>query len=120
MRQAGIIAAAALFAMDHNRERLHEDHEHARLLAQAIEESPGIELATPQVDTNIVIFDVLPAWGDAASFVEQLADASVRVFQTGPKSIRLVTHLDVDKSQIQAACQSIREIARRDASSVPT
>lgn len=113
MRQAGILAAGALYALDHHRDRLAEDHAHAQRLATAIRESPSLQLNAAGVDTNIVIFHVDRRWGPAAEFVERLAAAGVQSAAFGPQSIRLVTHLDVDRSDIDVACQAIGDVARR-------
>ncbi len=93
MRQAGILAAAGLHALDHHVERLADDHEHARLLAEAC----GVDPAG--VDTNIV---VVPH-DDAAGFVSRAADAGVRISAVGPRTVRLVTHLDVDRAATDRA-----------------
>ncbi|MEX0824785.1 MAG: GntG family PLP-dependent aldolase [Pirellulaceae bacterium] len=119
MRQAGILAAGALHALDHHRDRLAEDHEHAQRLAAAIRGCPSLELNAAGVETNIVIFHVDRDWGTAAAFVEQLAAAGVQSAAFGPQSIRLVTHLDVDASDIDRACQAIGEVARSAAIGQP-
>ena len=93
MRQVGILAAAGLFALDHHLERLAEDHEHARLLAEAC----GIDPAG--VETNIV---VLPR-DDAAEFVAAAAAEGVRVATVGPRTVRMVTHLDVSAADAERA-----------------
>ena len=93
MRQVGVLAAAGLYALDHHLERLADDHEHARLLAEAC----GIDPAT--VETNIV---VVPH-DDAAGFVTRAAEAGVRVAAVGPRTVRLVTHLDVDRPAVEKA-----------------
>ena len=73
MRQAGVIAAGALYALDHHRDRLAEDHDHARLLGAAVRQAEGLHLCSGKVDTNIVMFDVDEALGTAVSFVAALA-----------------------------------------------
>jgi threonine aldolase len=93
MRQVGILAAAGLHALDHHVERLADDHEHARLLAEAC----GVDPTT--VDTNIV---VVPR-GDAPSFVAAARDAGVLVSAVGPAAVRLVTHLDVSRDDAEEA-----------------
>lgn len=111
MRQAGIIAAGALYALEHNRDRLLEDHEHAKLLATAIDASPHVQLVDGVPDTNIVLFDVDPAWGTAAQFVATMEEQGVRAMAVSPERVRLVTHLDVDRQQIDRACETIRSVA---------
>lgn len=103
MRQAGLLAAAALYAVTHNVERLAEDHANARWFAERIAELPGIRLDVATVETNIVIFDLDPALGAAADFCQALAQRGVRMFPTGPQRIRAVTHLDVSREQIEYA-----------------
>jgi threonine aldolase len=93
MRQVGILAAAGLHALDHHVERLAEDHDHARLLAEAC----GVDPAS--VDTNIVVV----RRDDAASFVAAARDAGVVVATVGPTAVRLVTHLDVSRDDAEKA-----------------
>jgi len=103
MRQAGFLAAAALYAIDNHYERLAEDHAKARRLAEAIAELPGIGLNPDHVETNIVIFDIDPSLGTAGEFVERMEECGVRMFTTGPQRVRAVTHLDVSVEQIDLA-----------------
>lgn len=112
MRQVGILAAAAIYALDHHVDRLHEDHANAKLLAKAIAECSFLQLADSEPETNIVIFHIDPAWGTADRFVDQLKSHSVLSLAFGPQSVRLVTHLDVSREQILEACQIIRNIAK--------
>jgi threonine aldolase len=93
MRQVGILAAAGLYALDHHVDRLADDHAHARLLAEAC----GVDPDT--VDTNIV---VVPR-DDAADFVAGARAGGVLVSPVGPRVVRLVTHLDVDREQVDRA-----------------
>jgi threonine aldolase len=93
MRQVGILAAAGLYALEHHVERLADDHEHARLLADAC----GVDPAG--VDTNIVVLER----SDATRFVAEAAEAGVRVSAVGPTTVRLVTHLDVSRAEAERA-----------------
>ena len=111
MRQVGIIAAGALFALRHNRERLAEDHAHARLLAAVVRTSEGLTLQPEQVDTNIVIFRVEPAVATAAEFVAALEAEGVRTMAVSATQIRLVTHLDVNEADVRKAAQVIEQVA---------
>ena len=111
MRQAGIIAAAALHALQHHVERLATDHEHARLLADAVRQCEGLELEPAEVDTNIVIFRVVPAWASAADFVQALEARGVRTLPFGPRHVRAVTHLDVAREDMDFACLQLRQLA---------
>jgi threonine aldolase len=99
LRQAGVVAAAAIHALDHHVERLAEDHEHARLLAHGLAELPGVRLDPDKVETNIVIFDV----DDAPALHARLAEAGVDMGLFGPHRMRAVTHLDVDRQGIERA-----------------
>jgi len=113
MRQAGIIAAGALYALEHHRERLAEDHENAQVLARAVREARGLRLVPDRVDTNIVIFDVDPALGDAPGFVAALEDEGVLTLPVGPGKIRAVTHLDVSRSDVERAAGALGRLAAR-------
>jgi threonine aldolase len=93
MRQAGILAAAGLHALDHHVERLVDDHAHARLLAEACGVAPS------SVDTNIVVVER----SDAAAFVASAAEQGVRVATVGPTTVRMVTHLDVSREDTERA-----------------
>lgn len=109
MRQAGLLAAAALYALDHHVSRLAEDHAHARLLADAIATLPGVRLNPRDVETNIVIFGVAPELGTAQEFVDYMREHGVWMFATGPDRVRAVTHLDVSRAQIERAIGVFRE-----------
>lgn len=111
MRQVGIIAAGALFALQHNRARLVEDHANAQLLAEAIGKGEGIELSPTDVDTNIVIFRVNPSLGSAAEFAAEMKQKGVLAFATSATQIRLVTHLDVSEAHCREAGKIIQQVA---------
>jgi threonine aldolase len=106
MRQSGYLAAAGLYALEHNVERLAEDHANARRLAEGIAALPGIVLDPKTAETNIVIFSV--ASMPAAELVARLGAAGVLVLATGPGSIRAVTHLDVSAPEIEEAIDAFR------------
>ena len=101
MRQAGVIAAAALYALEHNVERLPEDHANARRLAEGLAELPHVKLDPGSVDTNIVFFELDGV--DGAQFRERLAAEGVLCGGTSATRIRMVTHLDVNGDDIEAA-----------------
>jgi threonine aldolase len=107
MRQAGIVAAAALYALDHHIERLAEDHQNARILARAIAEVPCLRLTPPNVETNLVWFEVDPEFGSAQHVAATLARQGVLVLAFGSKTLRACTHLDVSKAQAQKAADII-------------
>jgi threonine aldolase len=111
MRQAGIIAAGAIHAVDHHRQRLQIDHQHARQLGQAVEQCEALRIRGGCIDTNMVIFEIDPRHSTAAQFQAELEARGVRCFDVDPQAIRLVTHLDVDGQQIQRACDIIRQVA---------
>jgi threonine aldolase len=116
MRQAGVIAAAGVVALETMVDRLAEDHRHARTLAQAIASMPGLTVDLASVQTNIVIFRVQRPGGPAASadatqrLVTECAARKVRVHAIGPAAIRCVTHKDVDADDIARAIQALGEI----------
>jgi len=111
MRQVGIIAAGALFALDHQMSRLAEDHEHARLLASAIDQCKSFQLADKVPDTNIVIFHVDKNRGTAIQLTESLKQDGILALPFGPQSVRLVTHHDVSRDQIERASEVLRGLA---------
>jgi threonine aldolase len=107
MRQSGILAAAALYALDHNIERLATDHENARMLARLVDGAGGAQVVLP--DTNIVMVDVAP--GDTAARVAAAArDGGIRVAEWTPTRIRMVTHLDVSAADCERAGAVMRQI----------
>jgi threonine aldolase len=103
MRQAGIIAAGALHALDHHVDRLAEDHAHARLLAEGLAELPGVELDPGAVETNIVVFGV----EGAEAFCERLAGEGVLMAPLDSATVRAVTHLDVDEAGVRRAVEAV-------------
>ena len=107
MRQAGVLAAAALYALDHHIARLAEDHANAKKLAAAIRRVPGLLLRPDAIDTNIVIFHVDPQRGTAADFSAKLKDRGVWMLPFAPQLVRAVTHLDVSSADIDRACEII-------------
>lgn len=117
MRQAGVIAAGALFALQHHVERLADDHANAQILVQALRESPGLALHPEQVDTNIVIFRVDPALGTAGEFAAALRERGVLVLAIGHQQIRAVTHLDVNGDDVRQAGRIIQQLAEQRAKS---
>lgn len=112
MRQSGILAAAALYGLDHHRERLVEDHKHAARLAECVADCKGLSLVPEKIDTNIVIFSIDPAMMTGSEFLACLREHGIAVLSTAPQHIRLVTHLDVSTAQVDEACTAIRSICR--------
>lgn len=111
MRQAGIIAAAGVFALKHHVDRLREDHDNARLLADGLADVRGISVEP--VETNILFFDVSGLDMTAQDFCAQLLERGVRMIPMGDTRIRAVTHLDVDGDGIAYAVDAARTIAHR-------
>src|SRR5919106_1585393 len=109
MRQAGIIAAACLYALDHHVERLAEDHDNARVLAEGLAEIQGIGIDPASVETNIVWFDVRGRLG-APEVAAGLKEQGVLIGAFGPTRMRAVTHLDVDRAGIEVAIDTIRRV----------
>ena len=108
MRQAGILAAGALHALEHHRARLAEDHANARTLAEGLSRLPGLELDPTTVQTNLVFLRVKKV--PAATLVSDLGEAGVRVLAVGPDTIRAVTNLMVSSQQITAALEIFERI----------
>jgi threonine aldolase len=100
-RQSGIVAAGCLYALDHNVDRLAEDHAHAQLLARGLAALPGVTLDPADVETNIVIFSV----DDAPGLVQRLADR-VELQAFDEHRVRAVTHLDVSRAEIELALEA--------------
>ncbi|HEY2838195.1 MAG TPA: GntG family PLP-dependent aldolase [Pirellulales bacterium] len=120
MRQAGVIAAGALYALENNIERLAEDHAHAQLLAAAIRNLPKVELRPAQVDTNIVVFHVAPELGTSTQVADRLRERGLLVIPFGAQALRAVTHLDVNRADIERACAILEEVIGSDATTAPT
>jgi threonine aldolase len=112
MRQAGVIAAAGIVALERMVDRLADDHTHARQLAEGLATLPGVSLDLAIVQTNIVIFGVDRA-GGADEVVRGCVARKVKVHAIGPNSIRCVTHKDVDGDDIGRALDAFREILSR-------
>jgi threonine aldolase len=110
MRQAGILAAAGIYALEHNIGRLKEDHEHAKRLARKLQQIPSISINLQHVDTNIVIFDVVNHRLAPAALVTALKQEGVLINAIGGSSFRAVTHLDVSAKQIDEAAEIFARI----------
>ena len=110
MRQIGFFAVAALYALDHNRARLGDDHANARALAQTIAAVPGVVLDLASVQTNIVVFHLGASAPAAADIVARAKTRGVLVNVFGPRTVRAVTHLDVTAEQCHAAAAILAEV----------
>jgi threonine aldolase len=111
MRQAGILAAGCLYAMDHHFDRLAEDHANAKMLAKAVAAVPGLTLIPQEVETNLVWIDVDPAFGTAEAVAARLKELGVLVSALGNQVVRACTHLDVSKADVEMAAAAVRRLA---------
>jgi threonine aldolase len=105
MRQVGIFAAAGLHALDHHFERLAEDHANARLLATRLATSPRVLLDPKTVQTNILVFRLTPDAPDSATLVSRARERGLVLFPFGPRTMRIVTHLDVTRADCERAAE---------------
>lgn len=112
MRQSGVLAAAALHALEHHRDRLKEDHANARRLASGLAGVPGLSVDVDETETNMVFAMVDPALGSAAEFANRLRDYGVWVLAAAPRRLRAVCHLDVTTAQIDEAIAAITRAAK--------
>ncbi|GAA4436340.1 GntG family PLP-dependent aldolase [Pontibacter saemangeumensis] len=110
MRQAGYLAAACIYALDHHVERLQEDHRKAKELEAALLQTDYVESVLP-VETNIVIFRLNAVYSDKA-FVDALASKGIRAASFGPQMVRFVTHLDVTEQMLQHTLQVLQALSR--------
>jgi threonine aldolase len=112
MRQAGVIAAAALHALENHVERLADDHHHAQLLARAVEETEGLSLESGPPETNLVFIQVAPSLGAARHVAARLRDDNILIATPGPQVLRACTHLDVSSEQVEFVADRIRALCR--------
>ncbi|BBK32916.1 L-threonine aldolase [Stella humosa] len=113
MRQAGILAAAGLHALDHHIDRLADDHAHARILAQGLVGLPGVAVDLDAVETNMVYLDVTGTGLGAPEIVQRLKAHAIVVGALSPTNIRAVTHLDVDRAGIDRAIDAFAAVLGR-------
>jgi threonine aldolase len=110
MRQVGILAAGALFALDHNVKRLKEDHDKAKLLAKELSKLPAIHLDLNSVQTNIIIFNINGRSESAEELINKLKANGILISEMGISTLRAVTHLDVSMEQIKRAAATITSL----------
>ena len=110
MRQVGMFAAACDFALDHNLDRLSQDHDNARLIADRLRECPGVSLAADPPQTNIVVFELTGNRLPAQQLVAALATQGILVNALGPTKLRLLTHLDVSREQCERAADALAKL----------
>jgi threonine aldolase len=113
MRQAGVAAAGALFALENHVERLADDHRNAQVIAQAVADTPGLQLDPLEVETNLVFFRVARELGTAKDVAAALRARGVLVGPTAPQTIRACTHLDVSAAQAERAAEVLRQAVTR-------
>ena len=107
MRQAGVIAAAGLVALEKGPSRLHEDHAKAKLLAKRLSVIPGLKIDPDEVQTNIVIFDISGTGLDSNGYLEDLQRNGVLAVPVDINRVRMVTHLDVSSDEIKRAAEIV-------------
>jgi threonine aldolase len=110
MRQAGVLAAAGLIALEESPKRLHEDHSNAQFLGHEISQIPGLRIEPSSVKTNIVIFDCESTGLTAVQLCEALQPRGVWALDTAPFSVRFVTHCDVDRAGCERAVHILRDV----------
>jgi threonine aldolase len=110
MRQVGVIAAAAQYALDHNVDRLAEDHRQAKRVAEALAACKGIALTPEHVETNIIIFDVAPTGRTAPAIAQAFKEHGVLMLAASPTLIRAVIHLDVSTDDIERTIEAVHHI----------
>jgi threonine aldolase len=111
MRQAGVLAAAGLVALEEGPKRLQDDHDNAQVLAQRLERIPGITLNAATVQTNIVIFSVKPSGMSSSQFLTRIAGRGVLAVPVDGDRIRMVTHLDVTRGEVETAADAVAACA---------
>lgn len=109
MRQAGIVAAAGITALEQMVDLLEEDHDNARHLAEGISRIKGLHIDLSKIQTNIIYFSLLTDGITGDEFLDQLSARGVKTFQTGPGVFRMVTHYGIDENDIDTAIAAIRE-----------
>ena len=112
MRQAGVLAAAGLVALEHGPGRLQEDHDNAQVLASRLAQVSGIALDSAKVQTNIVIFSLRPSGLTSADFLARLAERQVLAVAVDSHRVRMVTHLDVTRAQVEKAAEIVGSVVR--------
>lgn len=111
LRQGGIVAASAIYALEHNVQRLAEDHENAKRLAAGLETIPNVKIDLDAVETNLVYFEIDPAWGTAYDLERVAAENGINLFSVGgDQRLRACTHLDVSTEQIDEAVKIFKDI----------
>lgn len=110
MRQAGVIAAAGIIALEQMVDRLEEDHRHARSLAEGISSIPGLSIDLPGIQTNIIYFDLDSTLLTADELVIKLGEKGIKLLKTGPSRFRMVTHYGISSKDIDVTLKAIAEL----------
>lgn len=110
MHQVGLFAAAGFYALDHNMNKLAQDHINAQLIAKRIATSDRIIINPATVQTNILVFNLSSDVSDAPTVVARARERGLRLFAIGPRTIRAVTHLDVSQEQCEQAAEIFLDI----------
>jgi threonine aldolase len=113
LRQAGMMAAAAIYALEHHVDRLKEDHVNARAFADVIANVEGIRINVDDVESNLVFFEIAPESGTSAQLSAQLLEQGVRINPSGPQRLRACTHLDVTREEVLRAADAVRTCMER-------
>jgi threonine aldolase len=113
MRQAGVLAAAGLIALEQMPQRLHIDHENARFLAQGLARLPGIKVDPAKAPTNIVISDISGTGMASPDFARKLGENNVLCGVVNNELVRFVTHMDVDRAGCERALEAVREVCTK-------
>lgn len=108
LRQAGMVAASARYALENHVDRLADDHANARLFAESAAEIEGVVLDPQQVETNLVFFEIEPQLGTAAQLSAKLKECGVRINTAGPQRLRACTHLDVSRDDVTKAVEKLQ------------
>jgi threonine aldolase len=115
MRQAGILAAAGLIALEQGPQKLQQDHSNAKFLAAGLAEIAGVKIDPAKVQTNILICDISATGMSSGELSQKLAARNVLANGVGPQLIRFVTHLDVSREQCAAAFEAVAAACARQA-----
>lgn len=118
LRQSGVVAAAAIYALENNIERMADDHANAKLFAESIADIDGVQINTDDIETNLVFFHIDPAIGTAANVSARLKEHGVNIGAMGPQRMRACTHLDISSKDVVQAAGVLRECLAGDRSPV--
>jgi len=112
LRQAGFVAAACIYALENNIERLQEDHDNARFLAEQLATIEGLSITPSETETNLVFFDIHPELGNAMQLSSALHEIGVGIGAMGNTRLRACTHLDVSREKIEQVPAAIRDVLK--------